>query len=501
MPAIYLMSWEPKNRRWWGTITGHPRLFISCRQLAKWSGKQFPPTMDGSYQVANEWYRVKERELLGEKPSHRYAKDLEELEKRRAWAIRNGSHDMAKVITHELQLIHAGSEPSYLSQYQDDDNGRQEGHFPKPNFRVAERGDPEYEEKLARGFIDEVDAWDATDVGNRVWNDRVGRGVTQPVAEDLYVRSRIKSYLDGLRGRVGAGQFSPGSYANKSETLKKFEKWIGEDALVDSIDEETLHRYFQHILGLITARNDDLKDKSGCSVAYAKKQFSDAKTFIFNLVEKKLVPPLASLSSKAFRLNDDPKKIIPYTIEEVRVLVERATGQLKLHLLLMLNCGMTQIDIANLQDEEVDWDRGRIVRKRSKTQRLPNTPTVSYNLWPTTLDLLKLYRSGQDRVLQTCTGGRWAWREMGANGKTRRSDNIATNYNRLRKKTGIDKTLIVMKKTSSSLLRTQNEYADLYWLFLGHSPKTIADRHYAAPPEERLNAAITWLGKTYGFVK
>ena len=50
----------------------------------------------------------------------------------------------------------------------------------------------------------------------------------------------------------------------------------------------------------------------------------------------------------------------------------------------MINCGMTQVDIADLQPKEVDWDRGRIRRKRSKTDDHEQVPTVDYALWPRT---------------------------------------------------------------------------------------------------------------------
>jgi hypothetical protein len=34
--------------------------------------------------------------------------------------------------------------------------------------------------------------------------------------------------------------------------------------------------------------------------------------------------------------------------------------------------------------------------------------------------------------------------------------------------------------------------------FLGHSPRTMKDRHYAAPATELFDKAVLWLGKQYG---
>jgi hypothetical protein len=36
--------------------------------------------------------------------------------------------------------------------------------------------------------------------------------------------------------------------------------------------------------------------------------------------------------------------------------------------------------------------------------------------------------------------------------------------------------------------------------FLGHSPRTVADRHYVVPPQELLDEAVTWLGRQLGQV-
>jgi hypothetical protein len=39
----------------------------------------------------------------------------------------------------------------------------------------------------------------------------------------------------------------------------------------------------------------------------------------------------------------------------------------------------------------------------------------------------------------------------------------------------------MLKKISAGLLRSEPRYADLRVLFLSHAPRSMADRHYAAP--------------------
>lgn len=65
--------------------------------------------------------------------------------------------------------------------------------------------------------------------------------------------------------------------------------------------------------------------------------------------------------------------------------------RMQLYLLLMLNCGMYQNDIAELRSDEVHWKAGTLTRARSKT-RERGGPVVTYKLWPETFALLKKHR-------------------------------------------------------------------------------------------------------------
>jgi hypothetical protein len=59
----------------------------------------------------------------------------------------------------------------------------------------------------------------------------------------------------------------------------------------------------------------------------------------------------------------------------------------------------------------------------------------------------------------------------------------------------------LLRKTAASLLDSHPEFGRYSQLFLGHSPRTIADRHYIKPSQERFDAAVLWLGKQLGQVE
>lgn len=84
-------------------------------------------------------------------------------------------------------------------------------------------------------------------------------------------------------------------------------------------------------------------------------------------------------------------------------------------------------------------------------------------------------------------------------GKLSGADMLVTKFRKLRDRLGIEKTLKQLRKTSASLLKSHRDYGQLAPLFLGHSPASIAEKHYTKPPQELLNEAIGWLGEQYGF--
>jgi integrase len=197
------------------------------------------------------------------------------------------------------------------------------------------------------------------------------------------------------------------------------------------------------------------------------------------------------------------------SVEEVRRLVEEATGQLRLHLLLMANCGMTQQDISDLRHDEVDWARGRVTRRRSKTRdRFASVPVVEYPLWPQTWELLQRYRSADpERVLVTEKGGPWV-KDQIVNGKRSKTDNIKSAYVRLLKRINrgkddsarFTKPLKLLRKTSSSLLDSHDHYGRFETHFLGQSPRGVAAISYVAPSVELFDRIVGWLGVEYRFL-
>jgi integrase len=301
------------------------------------------------------------------------------------------------------------------------------------------------------------------------------------------VKAQVDRWVSTQQARTMAGSLAPDAADLNRIRIGHFATFLGEPADVKIIDAERLHDYYLWCLR-----------KAEWSATYKKGVFATARTWVRWLWEQGAIDPPRNLESKSFRFGGGAKRIETWTIQEVRRVVREAPGKLQLALLLMLNCGMTQGDVSDLLDSEVDWTEGRITRKRSKTADNENTPTVNYKLWSKTFALLKKHRSGGERVLLTESGRPFIRKET-INGKMVKSDGFKSNYDHLKKRLGFGRPMKLLRKTAATMLEGHETYGRLVTLFLGHSPRSVKDRHYSAPPQELFDSALLWLGEQFGF--
>ena len=197
-----------------------------------------------------------------------------------------------------------------------------------------------------------------------------------------------------------------------------------------------------------------------------------------------------------------------YTADELVALYQKARGPYKLYILLAINCGYTQSDIASLERGMVDFTTGIITRVRYKTRMRSRVPQHS-KLWPITLDLLHKHAQPTGNFLLKSEDGKPpVWYKRGDDGKVRwRSDSITQGFSRLRK--GLTtKTFRDIRKTGAS--RIQNQYRretpgtksnqQLFDLYLAHRPhKMVAS--YDEGDFSELFVATDWLMTLYRWEK
>lgn len=224
---------------------------------------------------------------------------------------------------------------------------------------------------------------------------------------------------------VSAGVMSPDRADAARRFLAPFVAYVGETADVKIIDAATLTGFHCYCLSRISERAED--PATGWGIVYAREIFATARSWIRWLVEQGTIESPTNLTSRSFRFGSTVKRIKTWTVGEIQRTIGKATGKLKLALLLMLNCGMTQQDVSDLRDDEANWRDGRIIRRRSKTAHRESVPLGNYKLWPQTFRLLKQYRSGSERVLLTDAGNPFVRKKM-VNQKLVKVDTFARKY-------------------------------------------------------------------------
>ena len=112
--------------------------------------------------------------------------------------------------------------------------------------------------------------------------------------------------------------------------------------------------WYQWNLKKRTARHEDEEDKAGWSHDYTKEVFQCGKRFVNWLWDEGVIEGQPRGLRQRFDFGSGVQKVITWTVEEVQEALGKASEFMQLVILLYLNCGMTQTDIAELRESEVD---------------------------------------------------------------------------------------------------------------------------------------------------
>jgi len=211
-------------------------------------------------------------------------------------------------------------------------------------------------------------------------------------------RLGFKQWYDGQRAKVAAGEIAPDRADANRVMLQHFVSHVGELTPVETISEETWRTFALLCRSRVASK--------GWSPDYAASVMRVARSFVRALWETGLIDLPRNLTSRDLTVKVRAKKKVFFTVEEFRKQVEAAHGPMKLHLLLMANCGFYQSDISDLRQDEVNWGKSTITRKRSKTEDREETPEVTWKLWPITFQLLQEQHSNNPGFALTARSGK-----------------------------------------------------------------------------------------------
>ncbi|MGA8347543.1 MAG: hypothetical protein WB773_06940, partial [Isosphaeraceae bacterium] len=164
-----------------------------------------------------------------------------------------------------------------------------------------------------------------------VWQERLARVKETPV--DRSVGYWVEQYLSLRQSEVKAGELSVSSFYLVRLCLEEFKDWCKPDMPIANLDANRWIEWYKAI------------QASDISISYKKKRWMYVRAWLSWLIERELITSFPSLYSRRYRFSTSDKEVKPLSVEQVREIVRDCKGILKLHVLLMLNCGMTQRDI------------------------------------------------------------------------------------------------------------------------------------------------------------
>jgi integrase len=263
---------------------------------------------------------------------------------------------------------------------------------------------------------------------------------------------QVARYLDTLKARSAAGEVSLSYLGHFSEILTKFSRFIGIEQSVDDLRPAVLSSWRDELLREVGAKN--------LSRTYANAILKKSLQFVRHLWSEEVMVSLPR-NIGGLRIKIGNSSVPSMNKGELDALLGKVKTKRRLWVLLMLNCGFTQIDIANLRSDEVDWRDGIITRKRTKTRNASeNTPTVRYRLWPETWELLKYYGKRDGLVLPSKTGKPLVYHRITTGGRVAKYDTLAKSF----RKIGVVKIKRI-RKTAASMLDGHGEYGRMPSIF------------------------------------
>jgi integrase len=497
------MCWVPKSRLWRKVYRGKVYT-ISCRQLRQQGYEFLDDTSAGSYLAANSWWNKKEHELWEEeKKGQRQPTALEQL----ALAYNNVPPEQWLEALRKNDETHnpPESEPRYvlpellaspndeLKRLLTDNLQAALMKFLNQTFLKGEPLPEHLAQLLPRARFQQL-----TDSVKGIR----GQAAVEP---DRTLKAHAEAWLARQQRLAEAGQMTPARAANNRTCLQHFLGFLGPESDVDGIDAG---RWDSFYLWLLSPDRCNAERGTTWSVAYRKDVLWVARAFVRWLWEKELIERPRNLDQK-LKVGPAAKMVRTWTREDFGTAVREAPGKLKLAILMMANCGMTQRDLADLRKDEVNWTEGRVTRKRSKTKGHANVPTVNYPLWPVTFELLRKFcdQGPGELVLLTAAGRAFIRHSFREDGGLSRTDGFVSHFKHLRRrlqKKGVRLgPLKELRKLGATLLGGHATYNRFRDYFLGHSPGTMAERHYDAKSDEfraRFDEAVLWLGRELGQV-
>lgn len=318
-----------------------------------------------------------------------------------------------------------------------------------------------------------------------------------PYANERRISELAEFWLSQRHKQTERGELSLSQWHEDKTKLEVFRKFLRVNYptafYIDQIDSAMLNLYRDEQWDFV-----DCGGEHSIGKVTLRKRLAVVGKWLTWLVDQNILeePPKDLRTYGRVKL-DKPKPLF-WSPDDVKTLANAASERTRLYVMLALNLGYTQKDIATLEAGMVDWDSGIVTRERHKT----GVPSKG-KLWPSTMALLQKHRNPKRSgpLLVGQNGLPLHVDKLNDKGNMVRLDAINLAFDRLKnnKKAGFKEDPRSFKHLRKSAANEiEKVRPELTELFLAHAEAGMK-RHYVNQHFDELFAETDKLEALYGF--
>ncbi|MEQ1904755.1 MAG: site-specific integrase [Pirellulaceae bacterium] len=354
-----------------------------------------------------------------------------------------------------------------------------------PGFPLFAHASGQWAKKV-RGKMEYFGVWSDPQTALDEWlfhkdNLLAGRSRQSHDPDALTVVDLGESFLQSKERKVQTGELAQCTFDDYREVAKVVVAELGERTPVEQLRPDDFAK-----LRLRLAKGVNLKTLEG-RIAYVRAIFNhaDKNGWIERSLSKIWGTEFGKPSKTALqKLSNNTERL--FTAIEIQRLLKAASPQVAAMILLGINCGFGNTDIAKLEVEDIDFASGWIRKQRSKTGRLRRV-----HLWPETAKALKaaIKERPQERneadkrlVFITRFGNNWI--------PTTKDNPLSKEFAKLRKEariTGRGKSFYSLRHTFQTIGDETKDFVAVASI-MGHAPSSISDNYREKISDERLKS-------------
>ena len=325
------------------------------------------------------------------------------------------------------------------------------------------------------------------------WNERL-RVSSRPTRRKL--TDYVTLFLESKLAQVKGGVRKPKTYGDLLDRFKTFQQFVGTSTL-DVLDEKLVRQYYNHVIGL--DNRSGIRKRNLFNTFRALVRWLHSEGYL-----DKMPRNLNTHWEFVEHLKDGHRQVLAnklYTKDDVKTALANLGPRGRACVLLALNCGFTEVDIAALRKVEVDLAEGRLVYSRTKTMRVKNAPVVNYKLWKGTIEALRAVESQSEDLWFTTSEGRPLKTSKVVEGRYVEWSLIAQRWKVWQNSGKVPRKPFKMFRKTGATTIGDSEYRPWIELYLADVPTSIAGRHYDLKSGKvipELDKAIVYLGQQLG---